>query len=139
MKKIELKQHKEKAVLRRHPWIFSGAIGNKESGIEDGDIISVCDAAGSHLGYGYYNGRTQIAVRMLSFGDTEVTDNYLRGLVRAAAAKRAGSPLLRDTDSCRLIFSEGDFLPGLIVDSYGGNLVIQYLTLGMDRLRDTIT
>ncbi len=135
MKAIHLKPHKEKALLRRHPWVFSGAIGKTEPGIEDGDIISVRDAAGTHLGYGYYNSRTQIAVRILSFGEREVTDNYLRELVQAAAAKRAGNPLLRDTDSCRLIFSEGDFIPGLIVDSYSGHLVLQCLTLGMDRLK----
>jgi 23S rRNA (cytosine1962-C5)-methyltransferase len=138
MKTIYLKEHKEKALLRRHPWIFSGAIGRRDPGIGDGDIIAVCDGHGAHLGCGYYNSRTQIAVRMLSFGDIEVTDNYLRDLVRAAAARRAGNPFLRDTDSYRLIFSEGDFLPGLIVDSYGGHLVLQCLTLGMDRLRGSI-
>ncbi len=138
MKTIQLKQHKEKALLRRHPWVFSGAIGKKEPGIADGDMVSVCDAAGARLGCGYYNGRTQIAVRMLSFGDMEFTGTGLRELVRAAAARRAGSPLLRDTDSYRLIFSEGDFLPGLIVDSYDGHLVVQCLTLGMDRLKEAI-
>ncbi|MBP7737055.1 MAG: class I SAM-dependent rRNA methyltransferase [Spirochaetes bacterium] len=138
MKTIRLKEHKEKALLRRHPWVFSGAIGKKDPAIEDGEIVSVRKADGTRLGCGYYNGRTQIAVRMLSFGEEEFTDNYLFELVRAAVARRAGNPLLHDTDSCRLIFSEGDFLPGLIVDSYGGHLVLQCLTLGMDRLKDTI-
>ena len=138
MKTIHLKEHKEKAPLRRHPWVFSGAIGEKDRGIDDGEIVSVLDAKGNRLGCGYYNGRTQIAVRMLSFGEEDVTDNYLRKLIVSAAAKRAGNPLLSGTDSYRLIFSEGDFLPGLIVDSYGGHMVIQCLTLGMDRLKDTI-
>jgi 23S rRNA (cytosine1962-C5)-methyltransferase len=135
---IYLKQNKTKAVRNRHPWIFSGAIAGKDPGIDDGDMISVCDAGGARLGCGYYNSKTQIAVRMLSFGDREVTDNYLRELVRDAAARRSGNPLLGNTDSFRLIFSEGDFLPGLIVDSYGGHLVMQSLTRGMDRLKDTI-
>lgn len=138
MKTIQLKDHKEKALLRRHPWIFSGAIGHLDPGIVDGEIISVRDSKGAHLGCGYYNSRTRIAVRMLSFGDREITDTYLRELVRAAAARRAANPLLGDTDSYRLIFSEGDFLPGLIVDRYAGHLVLQFLTLGMDRLRETI-
>lgn len=138
MKTIHLKEHKEKALLRRHPWVFSGAIGEKDRGIDDGEIVSVLDAKGNHLGCGYYNGRTQIALRMLSFGEEDVTDNYLRELIRSAVSKRAGAPLLHDTDSYRLIFSEGDFLPGLIVDSYGGHLVLQCLTLCMDRLKDTI-
>lgn len=139
MNSIYLKQHKDKAVRNRHPWIFSGAIGKKDPEINDGDIIAVRDNAGVLLGSGYYNGKTQIAVRMLSFGDREVTDTYLRELVRAAVAKRAGNPLLRDTVAYRLIFSEGDFLPGLIVDSYGGHLVMQILTLGMEKLKDAVT
>jgi 23S rRNA (cytosine1962-C5)-methyltransferase len=138
MKTIRLKQNKEKAVLRRHPWIFSGAIRDTDPDITDGDIVSVCDFSGGHLGYGYYNGKTQIAVRMLSFGSMKITPDYLLALVRAAAAKRTGNPLLRNTDSYRLIFSEGDFLPGLIVDSYGKHLVMQCLTLGMEKLKEQI-
>ena len=138
MNSIHLKPHKEKAVRNRHPWIFSGAIRETDPGISDGDIAAVRDSAGGLLGFGYFNSKTQIAVRMLSFGEREPDDSYLQGLVRAAAVKRAASPLLRDTDACRLIFSEGDFLPGLIVDSYAGHLVMQCLTLGMDRLKDKI-
>jgi 23S rRNA (cytosine1962-C5)-methyltransferase len=139
MNSIYLKQNKTKAVHNRHPWIFSGAIKKKDPGISDGDIVAVCDEAGGRLGFGYYNSKTQIAVRMLSFGEREFTDNYLRELIRAAAAKRTGNPILRDTGSYRLVFSEGDSLPGLIIDSYGGHLVMQILTRGMDRLRETIT
>lgn len=138
MKTIRLAQKKEKAVLRRHPWIFSGAIQETDPDVTDGDIASVCDSSGRHLGYGYYNGKTQIAVRMLSFGNREITPDYLIGLVRSAAAKRVGNPLLRNTDSYRLIFSEGDSLPGLIVDSYGRHLVMQCLTLGMEKLKEQI-
>jgi 23S rRNA (cytosine1962-C5)-methyltransferase len=138
MKTIRLKQKKEKALLHRHPWIFSGAIGDKDPDIADGDIVSVNDYSGHHLGYGYFNGKTQIAVRMLSFGGQEITPDYLLGLVHAAAAQRTGNPLLRNTDSFRLIFSEGDFLPGLIVDSYCGHLVMQCLTLGMEKQRENI-
>lgn len=138
MKSIQLKEHRDKALRRYHPWVFSGAIGKKDTDIEDGDIVAVRDASGAQCGYGYYNSRTQIAARMLSFGADEVTDNYLRGLVRAAIARRTGNPLLGSTDSYRLIFSEGDFLPGLIVDSYDGHLVVQVLTLGMERLKPAI-
>lgn len=138
MKKIYLAEKKEKSVLRKHPWVFSGAIARKDPGIDDGDIVSVCDSRGGHLAYGYHNGKTRIAVRILSFGDEEVTPSYLRKLIGAAAARRAGNLLLDKTDSFRLIFSEGDFLPGLIVDSYAGHLVLQCLTLGMDRMKETI-
>lgn len=138
MKQVILKRNKEKAVLNRHPWIFSGAVGRRDEEITDGEIVAVCDSEGAVLGHGYFNGKTQITVRMLSFGDGGFTPGTLRGLIRAAIARRASFPVLRDTDSYRLIFSEGDGIPGLIVDTYAGHLVMQCLTLGIDRLREEI-
>ncbi len=138
MKTIQLKSGKEKALLRRHPWVFSGAIQKRDNGIEGGEIVSVCDSRGRHLGFGYCNPVTPISVRMLSFGEEEITRDYLRGLVRNAVTSRVNNPLLRDTDSYRIIFSEGDMFPGLIVDSYGNHLVMQCLTLGIDRMKTSI-
>jgi 23S rRNA (cytosine1962-C5)-methyltransferase len=138
MKKIYLKEKKEKSVRRRHPWIFSGAIQSREHEIEDGDIVSVCSNDGALLGYGYYNSKTRISVRLLSFGDREITRDYLRQLIEAGVRKRNESPLLRHTDSYRLIFSEGDQFPGLIIDAYGRHLVMQCLTLGIERMKDSI-
>jgi 23S rRNA (cytosine1962-C5)-methyltransferase len=138
MKRIHLKDKKEKAVLRRHPWVFSGAIERRDPDISDGEIVAVCSSRGDALGHGYFNGRTQISVRMLSFGSEEFTTGMLRGLIRASAKRRALNPLLRNTDSYRLVFSEGDGIPGLIVDTYGGHLVMQCLTLGIDRLKDEV-
>jgi 23S rRNA (cytosine1962-C5)-methyltransferase len=138
MKQVHLKRNKEKAVLHRHPWIFSGAIDRRDPDISDGEIVAVCDAGGAVLGRGYFNGRTQIAVRMLTFGSGDFTPDTLRGLIRAAIARRSSLPGLHETDSYRLIFSEGDGIPGLIVDTYAGHLVMQCLTLGIDRLKDEI-
>jgi 23S rRNA (cytosine1962-C5)-methyltransferase len=138
MKKIHLKQKKEKAVLRRHPWIFSGAIQKKDRGIADGEIVSICANAGDHLAYGYYNRHTQIAARILSFGDRKVDTDLLRELIRGAAEKRSDCTLLSETDARRLVFSEGDYFPGLIIDSYAGHLVMQCLTLGIEKMKDTI-
>lgn len=138
MKKIHLKEKKERAVLHRHPWIFSGAIRHIDSGIEDGEIVAVHGHNGDRLGAGYYNSRTRIALRLLAFGDRDADRDHLRGLVASAVSKREGNPLLAGTDSRRLIFSEGDHIPGLIVDDYGGHLVLQSLTLGMDRLKGLI-
>ena len=138
MKKIYLKQNKEKPVIRRHPWIFSGAIQKKDRDIAPGEIVSVCGINGMHLGYGYYNAKTPIAVRLLSFGNQKVDADYLRGLIHAAVEKRTGSLLLQNTDSCRLIFSEGDYLPGLIVDSYARHLVMQSVTRGIERMKNTL-
>jgi 23S rRNA (cytosine1962-C5)-methyltransferase len=139
MKKIWLKKNKEKAVIRQHPWLFSGAIMRKDAAIDDGEIVAVHSAADERLGCGYYNGKTQIAVRLLSFGNQDISPDYLRNLITAAAAWRKENPLLGNTDSYRLIFSEGDFFPGLIVDNYNRHLVLQCLTLGIEKLKDTIT
>jgi 23S rRNA (cytosine1962-C5)-methyltransferase len=138
MKKIYLKQDKEKPVLRRHPWIFSGAIQKKDPDIAPGEIVSVCSSNGRHLGYGYYNRATPIAVRLLSFGSKKVDEEYLRRLIGEAIDKRTGNSLLRHSDSCRLIFSEGDNLPGLIVDAYGRHLVLQSATRGIERMKGAI-
>ena len=139
MKSVWLKRNKEKALLRRHPWVFSGAIQKSDRDIEQGEIISVRDSGGTHLGYGYCNPSSQIRVRMLAFGDCEVTSEYFRELILGAASRREGNPLLGDTNAYRVIFSEGDGIPGLIVDSYDGHLVIQSLTLGIERLKNNIT
>lgn len=137
-RQIRLKPGKEKSVLRRHPWVFSGAIDRQDPDVADGDMVAVCGARGDVLGFGYYNARSQIAARMLSFGPGEFSPEVLRGLIRAAAQRRAACPQLRDTDSYRVIFSEADGLPGLIVDTYAGHLVLQCLTLGIERLKDEI-
>jgi len=138
MKSVYLRKGKEKAILRRHPWVFSGAIDHVDEDITNGEIISIRNLTGDILGYGYFNRATAIAIRMLSFGDRIPDDDYLRTLISAAAARRISSPLLRDTDAYRLVFSEGDSIPGLIVDRYGQHLVVQCLTLGMDRLKGRI-
>ena len=92
MKQIHLRQNKEKALRHRHPWIFSGAIERRDPDIQDGEIVAVCSAGGEVLGHGYFNGRTQIAVRMLSFGSGTFTPDTLRGLIRAAVSRRASIP-----------------------------------------------
>lgn len=135
--KIFLKKGKEKPILQRHPWIFSGAISKKDD-VADGQIIAICDSNGTHLGYGYYNSRSQIAARVLSFGTEKVDKDFLRKLIRSAYQKRKDNPLLKNSDAFRVIFSEGDFIPGLIVDDYNGHLVLQILTLGIETLRDTL-
>ncbi len=138
MKSVWLKRKREKALLRRHPWVFSGAIDKREQGIQNGDIVSVQDAGGNLLGYGYCNPASHITIRMLSFGEAKVTPDHLRGLIREAVKRRSGNPLLETTDAYRVIFSEGDGFPGLIVDTYDGHLVMQCLTLGIDRMKNDI-
>jgi 23S rRNA (cytosine1962-C5)-methyltransferase len=138
MNAIVLKKGKEKPVRNRHPWIFSGAISRLEGNVSDGDIVAVRDAGSVLLGYGYYNSKSQIRVRMLSFGAVEIDRGFLAPLVRSAVARRRSLPFLSNTNALRLINAEGDSLPGLVLDDYAGHMVIQFMTLGMDRLRDDI-
>jgi 23S rRNA (cytosine1962-C5)-methyltransferase len=131
---IVLKRGREKPVLNRHPWIFSGAIHRIEGETEDGDLVRVVDSRGNYLATGYLNRRSQIVVRLLTWDpDIEIDDGlWLERLRWAIDARRA----LCGTNAQRLVYAEADCLPGLIVDRYGDWLIMQCLTLGMDRRRD---
>lgn len=133
---VILKKGKERPILNRHHWVFSGAVQSADAG--NGSIVTVRSSSGEILGQGYYNGRSNIPVRMLTFGDEAFTNDTLRFLLSSAVERRAANPLVRDTSAVRLVFSEGDFLPGLIIDSYANHLVMQCLTLGIDTMKDTI-
>lgn len=138
MNHVYLKPHKDKPVLRRHPWIFSGAIERYDPETEDGQIVEVLDSGGNLLGYGHFNSQSQIMVRMLSFGGNVPDHNHLEALISHAIARRSLLANACRTNAYRLINSEGDFLPGLIVDYYDRHCVLQLLTLGMDKMRDVI-
>lgn len=133
---VVLKKGKERPVLNRHHWIFSGAVSRAEA--DDGSIVTVLSHDGEILGQGYYNSLSQIPVRLLTFGAETFTNDTLRSLIAQSFSRRKSNPLIRDTDAVRIVFSEGDFLPGLILDSYAGNLVMQCLTLGIDRMKETV-
>jgi len=132
--KVLLKRGREKPVLNRHPWIFSGAIQRIEGEVTDGDVVEVADYRGRFLARGYLNRRSQITVRLLTWDEGEVIreDFWRRRLERAIASRQA----LADnpsTDAYRLVNAESDLLPGLILDRYGDHLVAQFLTLGIER------
>jgi 23S rRNA (cytosine1962-C5)-methyltransferase len=133
---VILKKGKERAIQLGHSWIFSGAIDHAEA--EDGGIVSVKSHKGEILGYGYYNSRSQIRVRILSFGNNPFTVDHLRALITESFDRRKDNPFLETTNAWRAVFSEGDFLPGLIIDNYNGHMVAQFLTLGIDKMKDDI-
>ena len=137
--KVVLKRGREKPVLNRHPWIFSGAIKNVEGECADGDIVTVVDSRDSFLAQGYLNRRSQITVRLLSWIEEEIIDRgfFRHRLERAIAIRR---PLQEDqtTNAYRLVNAESDFLPGLVVDRYNEYLVIQFLTLGIEKWKGEI-
>lgn len=137
--KVVLKRGREKPVLNHHPWIFSGAIKNIEGEVADGNIVTVVGSRGSFLAQGYLNRRSQITVRLLSWIEEETIDRgfFRHQLERANAVRR---PLQEDpaTNAYRLVNAESDFLPGLVVDRYNEYLVIQFLTLGIERWKGEI-
>lgn len=132
--KIILKPGKDKSIVRKHPWIFSGAIKKQEGEITEGSFVEVVANKGRHLGYGHYQNGS-IMVRVLLFEKEELTDNLYEQRIAAAYALRQSLGLVdaEDTTIFRLIHAEGDFLPGLIIDHYAGNVVVQCHSIGMYR------
>ncbi len=138
MQEITLLKGKEKAVLQNHPWVFSGAIANINAQMQNGEIIRLNDSKNNFLAYGFYNAESRVAVRILSRNVDEPPDElFWRKRIKTALKSRES--ILNDaTNSCRLIFSEADFLPGLIVDKYADYLSVQILSSGIEQLKPLI-
>jgi 23S rRNA (cytosine1962-C5)-methyltransferase len=129
---VILKRGKDKPIRQRHHWIFSGAVKTLPA-FEDGAILPVRSDIGDLLGYAYFNKKSSIIGRMLSFGETPPLEAIEKNVASALALRKT---LLTDqTNGCRLINGEGDGVPGLVVDSYDDVLVIQVATLGMEKLK----
>ena len=139
MAKVLLKPGREKSVGLRHPWLFSGAIERIEGEADDGEVVDVVSAAGEWLARGYLNRRSQITVRLLTWDAEEQIDRrfWQRRLERAIAG-RAALAADPETTAYRLVHAESDGLPGLVVDRYGDWLAVQFLTLGIERQKETI-
>ena len=138
MKKIILQKGKEKSVLRYHPWVFSGAIAKADRDIANGEIVEVCDRDGNFLALGHYH-HNSIAVRIFTFDHATPDYGFWKSKVENALRFRqhiglADNP---DTTMFRLVNGEGDGLPGLIIDCYDGNAVLQFHSYGMYLLQDT--
>jgi 23S rRNA (cytosine1962-C5)-methyltransferase len=134
-----LKPGREKAVRRRHPWIFSGAVERVQGEPAAGATVDVLDSAGRFVARGAYSPASQIRLRAWTFDVRENVDRdfFRRRLVRAVELRRRLG-LLGERQACRLVFAEADGLPGLIVDRYAGELVCQFLSAGAEHWRDTI-
>ncbi len=138
MVSILLSKGKEKAVLQRHPWIFSGALQSIKGKPKNGELVQVCDFNGLFLAYGYYNDESRVAVRLLSWDQSVLPDEaWYRQRIQKAIASRKHL-LTENNDTCRLLFSESDYLPGLIVDKYGDYLAVQILTSGIEEMKPVI-
>lgn len=137
MENIILKPRKEESILRRHPWVFSGAIASLPENIEEGDLVRVKSADGRILGTGHFQ-IGSIAVRLLEFGEKEIGDDFFPRRLNSAFRLRKALGLIRpDNDCFRLVHGEGDFLPGLVIDIYGDTAVVQAHSPGMhyERMR----
>ena len=130
--KVILKQGKEKSILRRHPWIFSGAIYGVSREIEDGEMVDVVDSNYKHLGTGFFSNRGSIVVRILTFGAELFADNFWKEKLLAAWELRVTLLDLEVTNAFRVIHGEGDGIPGLIIDYYNKNWVIQAHSSGIN-------
>ncbi|MCQ4935574.1 MULTISPECIES: class I SAM-dependent rRNA methyltransferase [Anaerotignum] len=117
-------------------WIYDNEIAQTDEGIVNGQLVSVLDFDGYPLGTGFYNNHSKIIIRMMTRDkNTVIDEDFLRRRVEAAWAYRKKTV---DTSSCRLIFGEADFLPGLIVDKFSDVLVVQSLALGIDNMKTYI-
>lgn len=135
LRTVRLKKRDARRVERGHPWVFSNEIIDPPKDAEPGEILDVLDFSGRFIGRGYYNPRTLISIRLLTNTRDEINRDFLRGRISSARALRQK---LGFGDSYRAVFSEGDLLPGLIVDKFGDVLVVQSLTAGIDRLLNEI-
>ncbi|MGA2464344.1 MAG: class I SAM-dependent rRNA methyltransferase [Thermodesulfobacteriota bacterium] len=133
-----MKKGKEKPLLRGHPWVFSGAVEKVEGDVSPGDIGEVYSREGHFLGIGHLNPHSQIILRVLTQKKEELNIDFFRERISKAAVLRE-KWLKRKTNAYRLVNGEGDFLPGLMVDCYGGIFVLQCLTAGMERLKGLLT
>ena len=136
---IVLKAGREKSLLRRHPWIFSGAVERVDGAPLNGDTLPLRDATGNFLAWAAYNASSQITARVWSWREEESIDaEFFRRRIANALAARRELKLAGESSGMRLIHAESDGLPGLIVDRYGDTLVMQIGSAGAERWRDTI-
>jgi len=138
MKQLQLAKGREASLLRRHPWIFSGAVARVTGDPISGETVQVVDSSGRTLGYAAYSPDSQIRARVWSFdANADINADFIRQRVQRALNRRAHL-LGQHRSAIRLVYAESDGLPGLIVDRYGDYLSCQILGSGAEYWRDTI-
>ncbi|MFZ1982454.1 MAG: class I SAM-dependent rRNA methyltransferase [Smithella sp.] len=135
---ITLKKGREAAILRGHPWVFSGAIAAIKGNPGAGDIVLARDSAGNPLALGFFNPKTDIAFRVLTRRCEENISQYFWQARLQAAIKLRQKIIGEQTNAYRLINAEGDGFPGLIVDVYNTTLVFSIATAGMEKQKNHI-
>jgi len=138
MLQVSVKRGREKRIRGFHPWVYKNDILSFSRRPKPGELCVIRDYKGAFLAKGYINPDSYIAIRILTYKkDEEIDFEFFKKRIREAFEYRK-SLIPENTTAFRLIHSEGDYLPGLIVDSYDGHLVIQVTTLGMEVLKHTV-
>ncbi len=138
--KLLLQAGREKSLLRRHPWIFSGAVGEISGNPQSGDTVQVCDASGGFLAWAAYNPDSQICARVWSWqADEKIDAAFFRRKITQAIQARQALKLAEHSDGMRVVHGESDGLPGFIVDQYRDVLVVQLGSAGVEKWREEIT
>ena len=134
---IILKPGREKSLLRRHPWVFSGAIKTQEDSLQPGKTVDILSSDRKWLGRGAYSPESQIRVRLWSFEpDEEISPDFFRKRLERAVVLRKNSE--HEYSAYRLVNAESDGLPGLIADRYGEFIVCQFLSVGAEAWKKEI-
>jgi len=137
LRRVVLKAGREKSLLRRHPWVFSGAIEEVEGAPQAGDTVAIVSERDEFLAYGAYSPQSQIRARVWSFDRNATIDAvFFRDAIAAAIAYR--NDIVRGVNAIRLVHGESDGLPGLVVDRYADTAVMQCSSAGADRWRDVL-
>src|SRR5512138_96601 len=136
MASLILRSGREKSLLRRHPWIFSGAVQHVDGEPAPGETVDIISSTHEFLARAAYSPTSQIRARTWTFEDEQVDREFFRKRIRSAIQTRDRLP--PDTTACRLIYAESDGIPGLIVDRYGDVLVLQSLTAGSEFWKETL-
>lgn len=132
---VILKKNEEKRILNGFPWVYANEVYKVEGKDKQGSVARVLANDGRFVGIGFINHLSKILVRILSLKEEIVDEDFFRKRIRSAVEYRRESGY---SDNYRAVFSESDYLPGLIVDKYGDYLSVQFLSLGMDVRREII-
>ena len=136
---LYLKKGKDESLKRFHPWVFSGALQQIPSGLEEGSIVRVLDNDGKFIAVGHWQ-IGSIAVRVLSFDDEEINFDFWKRRLKVAddVRRSIGVAGRADNTTYRMVHGEGDNLPGLVIDRYGSTVVMQAHSVGMHVCREEI-
>jgi len=137
LKKISLKKNEEHRIVNGHLWVFSNEIDKMEDDPQSGDTVEVYDVKNNLLGTGFFNKNSLIAIRMLSRKVINDMESFLSEKMKSAYDLR--KTLYPNREAFRMVFSESDFLPGLVIDKYNNTFVLQVYSAGMEKKLDLIT